>query len=324
VLHDGTTKSYKLNGLSLFFIVVAVVGACQAAGLFGLVRVHRLFWPLFVTANVFAVVHTTMLFIAGRRRVQARTGTPRGAPQDWWFGPELNPELWGVDLKLFAYVPSLTGLWLVNVSFAAAQWHDIGHLTTRMVLYQSFFTIYVLNYFLFEYGMLQTWDVMAENFGWMLVWGDYVLVPFFYSLAGWYVLRNTAPIPGWETAALVILFALGFWLFRGSNEQKRRFKEDPQVQIWGKTASAIDGKLLISGFWGIGRKLNYTGEFLIYLSWTVCAGVGSFVPYLVPLWLAGLFIHRAWRDEQRCSLKYGASWEEYRHYARFRMIPFVY
>src|SRR6476659_11367906 len=98
-----------------------------------------------------------------------------------------------MDLKMVASVPSLLGLWVLNVSFAAAQYHELGHLTTRMWLYQSFFTVYIFNYFQFEYGMLHTWDVIAENFGWMLVWGDYAVVPFFYSIGGWYVLRNPAP-----------------------------------------------------------------------------------------------------------------------------------
>ncbi len=324
VLPDGTRKIYKLNGLRLFAIVIAIVDAGQATGLFPLAAVHRLFWPLLVVANVFAVAHVTVLFVAGRRRNRARGADERGVLHDWWFGPELNPEFWGVDLKVFGYVPSLAGLWVLNASFAAAQWEQSGHLTTRMVLYQSFFTIYILNSFHFEYGLLQMWDVIAENFGWMLVWGDYVLVPFFYSLAGWFVLRNTAPMPGYQVAALISLFAVGLWLFRGANQQKHRFKQNPQVRIWGKPASAIDGKLLVSGFWGIGRKLNYTGELLIYLSWTLCAGFRSPTPYLLPLWLAGLFTHRAWRDEQRCRAKYGPAWAQYCRTARFRMIPFLY
>jgi delta14-sterol reductase len=323
-LPDGTRKSYKLNGLTLFVIVVAVAGIGQATGFFPLAAVHRLFWPLLVAANLFAAAHMTALFVAGRRRNRARAVNDPGALRDWWFGPELNPEFWGIDLKMFGYVPSLAGVWVLNASFASAQWAELGHLTTRMVLYQSFFTIYILNAFSTEYGLLSMWDVIAENFGWMLVWGDYVLVPFFYCLVGWFVLRDTAPMAGPEAVALACMFALGLSLFRGANEQKRRFKDNPQIRIWGKAASTIDGKLLISGFWGIGRKLNYTGELLIYLSWTLCAGFASPIPYVLPLWLASLQVHRAWRDEQRCRAKYGLAWDEYRRKARFRMIPFIY
>lgn len=324
VLADGTSKIYSLNGIYLFLIVAGVVGAAQVTGVFSLATVNRLFWPLFVVANLFAVAHTAQLFVSGRRRRRERGAELADPLRDFWFGPELNPELWGVDLKMFAYVPSLLALWALSLAFGAVQWEELGNLTIRMVLYQTFVTIYIANYFHFEYGMLHTWDVIAENFGWMLVWGDYVLVPFFYSICGWYLLRNTDPVNAYEVVGLIVLFAVGMTLFRGANQQKHRFKEDPQARIWGKRAETLDGKLLVSGFWGIGRKLNYTGEFLVYLSWALSTGFDSVVPYLLPLWLLGLFVHRAWRDEKRCHEKYGDLWLEYCRLARFRMIPYVY
>jgi delta14-sterol reductase len=315
-LRDGTRKSYKLNGLYLFAITAGALIAGQLTHHFNLANVNRLFWPLFVCANLFSFAHTGALWLFRKNR---------NAPlKDLWYGPDLNPELWGVDLKMFAYVPSLIGLWVLNASFAAAQWEQLGHVTTRMWLYQTFFTIYIFNYFQFEYGMLHTWDVIAENFGFMLVWGDYALVPFFYSICGWYLVRNEEPLPGAMAVALPILFACGFWLFRGSNEQKHRYKEDPTAPIWGKKPETVGGKLLVSGFWGIGRKLNYTGELMVYFSWTLTTGFVSFVPYILPFWLLCLFSHRAWRDEQRCRKKYAALWDEYCQRARFRMFPFVY
>jgi delta14-sterol reductase len=113
-------------------------------------------------------------------------------------------------------------------------------------------------------------------------------------------------------------------LFRGANQQKHRFKQDPRARIWGKPAETVGGKLLVSGFWGVGRKLNYTGELLMYYAWTLPCGFASIVPYLVPLWLTVFFPHRAWRDEQRCRAKYGAMWRDYCRRAKFKMIPFIY
>ncbi len=317
-LRDGTRKTYKLNGFLLLIVLAVGLAVVQFTKIGNLARVNELFWPLLVVGNVFAFVHTGWLYAVGRKH------SDKGVLHDFWFGPELNPDLWGVDLKMFAYMPSLMGLWVLNLSFAAMQYQELGHLTTRMALYETFFTIYIFNYFQFEYGMLHTWDVIAENFGFMLVWGDYVVVPFFYCICGWYMLRNTAPMPAYEVAALALLFACGFWLFRGSNEQKHQYKENPKAPIWGKTPETVGGRLLVSGFWGIGRKLNYTGELMVYFSWTICTGFDSVVPYLLPFWLVCLFTHRAWRDEQRCAAKYGELWREYCQRARFRMIPFVY
>ncbi|MGH8507344.1 MAG: DUF1295 domain-containing protein, partial [Gammaproteobacteria bacterium] len=176
----------------------------------------------------------------------------------------------------------------------------------------------------FEYGMLYTWDIVAERFGGMLIWGDYVLVPFFYSLPGWFLIHQLDPLPVPAALALTALFLFGFWLFRGANAQKHRFKADPRARIWGRPAETLGGRLLVSGFWGIGRHLNYSGEICVYSAFALTTGGGSFLPYLLPAWLSALLIHRASRDERRCCAKYGALWTEYTRKARFRMVPFVY
>ena len=240
-----------------------------------------------------------------------------------WTGT--NPTLLGVDLKMFSYRPSLIGLALLNISFAVAQYETYGQLTLGMALYQAFTFAYVFNYFQFEQGMIHTWDIISERFGCMLVWGDYALVPFFYCLAGWWLVDASGPaLPPLAAAGIVLLFVFGFWLFRGANEQKHRFKQDPDIRIWGKPAEALDGRLLVSGFWGIGRHLNYTGEICIYLSFALTTGFASWAPFLLPAWLAGLLVQRSRRDERRCRAKYGELWSRYTQRARFVMVPYVY
>ena len=165
--------------------------------------------------------------------------------------------------------------------------------------------------------MIHTWDIISERFGWMLVWGDYVLVPFFYCLPGWWLVHAPDPLSPAAAMPIVLLFAFGFWLFRGANQQKHGFKRDPDIRIWGQPARTLDGRLLVSGFWGIGRHLNYTGEICIYLAFALTTGFVSWGPYLLPAWLAGLLWHRSIRDERRCRAKYGELWERYTQRARF-------
>jgi delta14-sterol reductase len=323
-LPDGTRIKYKLNGLLLYLLLAAVLAVGQGLHWFSLRVVIERFWSLLLVANVFAFGLTAVLYVKGRAGGAPLERGLLGVVKDAFMGTEVNPTFWGVDLKMFAYRPSLMGLGVLNWSLAAVQYEALGHLTLRMWLYQAFYFVYLTNYYQFEYGMLYTWDIIAEKFGWMLVWGDYVLVPFFYSICGWYLLNNLDPLPPVLAGGLPLLFVAGFWLFRGSNEQKHRYKENPKAIIWGKPAETVGGRLLVSGFWGIGRKLNYTGELMVYFSWTLTTGFDSIVPYLLPLWLACLFPHRAWRDEQRCRAKYGAIWDEYCRRAKFRMIPFLY
>lgn len=318
-------RTYTLNGMPIFVIVLLTAAIGQPLGLIRLAALVVLFPALLVVANALAFAASAALYFRGRHEARAVFGSGlRATLQAAFFGAERQPSLLGVDLKLFSYRPSLIGLVLLNLAFADAQLQEHGTLSVPMVLYQAFMLLYVLNYFQFEYGMIFTWDIVAERFGWMLVWGDYVLVPFFYSIPAWFLVDRLATPPTWAVAGLIALFLFGFVLFRGANEQKHRFKAGHDVRIWGRPAETLGGRLLISGFWGIGRHLNYTGEICIYLAFALTTGLQSWVPYLLPAWLIVLLAHRAWRDERHCQQKYGALWEQYVRRARFRMVPFVY
>lgn len=317
---DGR-RAYRLNGLALFALTGLVVGAAMALGLWSPAVIVRHFAALLVVANVFALVVSAVLYA---RAPGAPPGGLGATARAFFSGRAHDPAWAGVSLKVFSYRPSLIGLGLVNVGFAAAQYERHGVVAAPMAVYVALSLAYIANYFLFEHGMLFTWDLIEERFGWGLVWGDYVFVPFFYSLPGWYLLdRIATPSPA-AAAGVVALWALGFWLFRGANGQKHRFKLDPRTRIWGRPAEALGDRLLVSGFWGVARKLNYTGELLMYVAWTLPCGFASPVPYLPVFWLALFFPHRARRDERRCREKYGPLWDAYCARVPFRMIPFVY
>ena len=316
---EGESRTYKLNGLVLFLVTVIVGGIAQVSGWFSLSVLNTHFAALFVVANGLAFAVAGWLYFRG---AQARDGSPR-AGRAFLMGSELNPTWFGVDLKMFSYRPSLIGLALLNMSFAAVQYETYGRLTLAMAVYQGITFLYVFNYFQFEYGMVYTWDIVSERFGWGLVWGDYVLVPFFYCLPGWWLVHAAEPLSPIAAVAIGLLAVFGFWLFRGANQQKHRFKQDPNARIWGKPAQTLDGRLLVSGFWGIGRHLNYTGEICVYVAFTLTTGFVSWWPYLVPAWLAGLLWHRSRRDDRRCHAKYGELWERYRQRVRYSVLPFI-
>lgn len=323
-LADGARRSYRLNGLATFFAVLAVQFIGSWLGAWSLSWPVRRFPALFIVANLFAFGFSAYLYWKGRQsKPQTRPGVSC-MMKDYFFGVDRNPSWRQIDLKMFSYRPSLIGLCLVNVAFAALQWERHGQFSARMVLFQLFWFIYILNHFQFERGMLSTWDIIEERFGWMLVWGDYVFVPFAYSVAGWFLVDNFEPLPVPFIVGIVALYAFGFLLFRGANGQKHAFKQNPHTLIWGKPAKSLAGQLLLSGFWGIGRKLNYSGELCLYCAWTLVAGFGSWIPWLLPIWLLGLLLHRAARDDARCRAKYGALWETYCQRVNFRMFPGLY
>jgi delta14-sterol reductase len=314
---DGSERRYRLNGLAVFVAAALVAALTTAFGLWSPAILLARIGSLLIVANVFALVAGVILYVTGRP-----TGASRAT--DFVLGRHADPSWRGVDLKFFSYRPSLIALGLLNVAFAFTQWERHGVVTNAMWLYQLFTLGYVANYFHFEHGMLFTWDLIEERFGWGLVWGDYVLVPFFYSLPGWYLVDRVESLPGIVVVALVALYVTGFVFFRGANGQKHRFKVDPAAPIWGAPPKTIGGRLLVSGFWGIARKPNYTGEILMYWAWTLPCGFVSVIPYLPALWLTAFLPHRAHRDDRRCREKYGETWERYCREVPYRLIPFVY
>ena len=320
VLPDGTQKSYKLNGLNLLLAVIVMVAAASVAG-FSLAWVARNVLAALLVTNIFAVLVSLVLYFQGRRAGCRSGGAPAGFLRGLYLGVERNPSWLGVDLKFFSYRPSLIGLALFNVSFAVLQYERYGMVTPEMITYQVLYFGYIVNYFQFEYGMIFTWDIIEERFGGMLVWGDYVYVPFFYSLPGWYLVDRLQPLPTAALLGIIGLYLLGFWMFRGANEQKHTFRRDPTAKIWGHPPRVVGDRLLASGFWGIGRKLNYTGELMMYCAWTLLSGFTSWVPYLLPAALLVLFVHRALRRRARNRRVHGG---QYCRIARFRMFPFIY
>lgn len=323
VLADGSRLLYKCNGLIVTLFVVALLAAGTFLRVFDPAWIANHFSSLFLTANLFAVGLSAYLFVMGRL---ARSNH-RLAPSLWWdfvMGSELNPFVLGVNVKFFSYRPAMAGWLLVNLSFLCKQYQLVGYVTTRMALYQGMTAWYILDYFVNEPKMLSTWDIMAEKFGLMLVWGDYVFIVFAFSIQNFFLVDDRTPISPALVLVSLACFALGFVVFRGANSQKHCFKRDPSATIWGKPAVAVGGKLLVSGFWGLARHMNYTGDLLLALSFCLPCGFTSSLPYFYLIYLLLLTVHREQRDEERCSHKYKQLWDAYCRHVPYRMVPFIY
>jgi delta14-sterol reductase len=316
---DGTRFRYRINGMAVFIATNLIVATGTLVFDLSLSPLIRHFWALFVAANVYSFAIAFWLHQRGRA-TRPGPSTLRQA----LIGRELNPRVFGVDLKMWAYEPSLIGFGLLVAGFGYAQYERHGEITPQMGLWLVGWWIYLATHYWHQDFLLSIWDVIEERFGLMLLWGDLVLVPFFYSIGGWFLLDQHERMSRPALLAIAALYAVSLWMFRGANAQKWRFKQDPQAVIWGEKAEAIGGKLLISGWWGIGRHLNYTGEIGVYLALTLATGFHSFVPYLLPLWMLVLLAHRAARDDRRCRAKYAALWHAYCAHAHFRMFPFLY
>ncbi|EPS27799.1 hypothetical protein PDE_02743 [Penicillium oxalicum 114-2] len=293
------------------------------------------------------------------------TGNPL---YDFFIGRELNPRIRlpipfvseasrTLDIKVFMEMrPGLLGWTILNLSNVAHQYRTYGYVTDSIVLVTIFQAFYILDALYMEPAILTTMDVIMDGFGFMLSFGDVVWVPHIYSIQSRYLAVFPLEL-GWSGMALVLsATAVGYAIFRGANNQKNRFRtdpNDPRVKHIKFIETKSGSKLMISGWWGLARHINYLGDWI--MSWSYCLptgvagytliqsinpstgavqtqavqtpevrGWGMIFTYFYMLYFGVLLIHREMRDEEKCKKKYGADWDRYTSMVRSRIIPGIY
>lgn len=67
-------------------------------------------------------------------------------------------------------------------------------------------------------------------------------------------------------SGILLLKAAGYLTFRGSNSQKDLFRRDPdhpKVRSLQTLQTERGRRLLVSGWWGVARHINYFGDWLM-------------------------------------------------------------
>ena len=325
---DGATLRYRLNGPLVLAVSVALWAfACHQGWLaWDAFWLHR--WELVAGACAVGVVFSAWVVF----REPPVAG--RALPHQVWLGRAANPQWWGgrVDAKMFLYLVGAVVLELNVLSFAA---HHVATFPSDpspgVFLYVGLFSFFVVEYLVFEQVHLYTWDFVAEGVGFKLGWGCFVFYPYFYGVGLWTQATTANPhTPAPLLAGVALLFFTGWVLSRGANLQKYWFKRDPTKKAFGlltpEALTAPDGKrVLVSGFWGLSRHINYLGELLMATALALSLGVpAAWGPWLYPLYYVALLVPRQLDDDKRCAAKYGPLWDEYRRRVPRRIIPFVY
>ena len=251
---------------------------------------------------------------------------------DLFFGRKENLEFRGglVDAKMWLYLTGATILELNALSFTAHHCMQYGdQASAGIILSTALLTFFIIDYFIFEEVHLYTYDLFAERVGFKLGWGCMVFYPYFYSIFLWSTVDLPDPhTPSWLLFIYILVFFFGWVLSRGANLQKYFFKKDPRRRFLSIVPESIsDGNniLLVNGFWGISRHINYSGEILMASGIILCTGYPALIgPWLYPLYYVVLLFARQSDDDKRCTLKYGELWKEYKKKVPYRIIPFIF
>jgi hypothetical protein len=324
----GQPLRYRLNGLWVFVTLIALWAVACRDGLLAWDAFYVERWRALSGAVVLGLVFSVAM---------ARGSNARGVGarlRELYLGRRPNPQWWRgrVDAKMLLYLVGAVGLELNLLSCAAHQWLlTNGHPPVGVVAYVALFSFFLVDYLFFEEVHLYTYDFVAESVGFKLGWGCIAFYPFFYAVGLEGLAGQPFPSPSvtWEVCAVGLFFG-GWFLSRGANLQKYWFKKEPTRHAFGLLApEALTGpdgrRVLVSGFWGLSRHVNYLGELLMATGLALSLGpIASIWPWLYPLYYVALLVPRQLDDDKRCAAKYGALWEQYRARVPRRIIPFVY
>ncbi|OLY80485.1 Delta(14)-sterol reductase [Smittium mucronatum] len=330
-LRNGDVLTYPTNGLlSAILTILVVIADVYLNGIGKMVWVADNF-KHFVVTTLFASVLLSLYvyFMSFRKSSKTLLLSTSGNSGIFWYdffmGRELNPRLFNLDIKYFCELrPGLIGWILVNLAFVAKQYQNFGEVSVSMLLVTASQIVYVLDSLVFEKALLTTMDITTEGFGFMLAMGDLCWVPSVYTLQARYLSYNNVQLSTFFSIFVGILSVVGYLVFRFSNLQKNNFRNSNNAGNEKFLETKAGSKLLISGWWGLARHINYTGDWLLGLSQCLATGFGNPLTYFFSMYFLILLLHRNYRDEIKCHNKYGKDWDRYCSIVKYRFIPYIY
>lgn len=380
-LNCGGRHTYKFNAFNS--AVITLAGLAFGTLLYGSSWiVWTYIWDnlvQIVTANML-VATSTAVFVYLRsfsvphpgqpnpeHRELAKGGHTGHMLYDFFIGRELNPRFtfprWMpvaggqvLDIKVFNEMrPGLLGWIVLDLAFIAKQYRMHGFVSDSILLITAFQTLYVIDALYMEYAITSTMDITADGFGYMLSFGDLVWLPFVYSLQARYLAIYPLQLGWLGVGGVLAVQAAGYYLFRAANNEKNRFRQDPndpRVKHLEYIETASGSKLLTSGWWGTARHINYLGDWIMSFSYCLPTGVAGYVvhhytnpvtgtvhteveqgeargwgmifTYFYIVYFGVLLVHREMRDEEKCRRKYGKDWDRYCDKVRWRIVPGIY
>lgn len=296
-LSSGGKLKYRLNSFNsaVFIVVILAAGtAVEGANFVVWTFISENYLPLLTTNILISYALATYVYVSSfsvrfpnsDKRELAKGGQSGNIIYDWFIGRELNPRitlpLFGtVDIKSWMELrPGMLGWIILDLAFVAQQYRTYGYVTDSIVLTTFAQALYVFDALYMEPAILTTIDIIADGFGFMLAFGDLAWLPFTYSIQARYLAVYPLELGIWGCAGVFAVQGLGYYIFRACNNEKNRFRtnpKDPKIAHLKYIETASGSKLLVSGWWGTARHINYLGDWLMSWAYVLPTGIAGYV-----------------------------------------------
>ena len=333
----GNLPEYKDNGLASYIITFVMFFICTIGfDLFSPSIVYDHFGDILGALNFTALAFCVFLYFKGRYFPSSTDNSHTGNfIFDYYWGTELYPRIFGWDVKQFTNCRfGMTGWAVAVTSFAFAQKNIYGTADWSIIISAALLVIYLFKFFIWESGYMRSMDIIVDRAGFYICWGCLVWVPAVYTSPVMFMVKHPVGLPFWAAAVIFSFGVAAIFMNYWADKQRQDVRsKNGDTKIWGKapvlihaaytteTGEQKQNLLLASGFWGISSHFHYLPELAAALLWSCATGFGYLMPFFYFLFLCVLLTHRAFRDEAKCSKKYGKYWVEYRKLVPYKIIP---
>lgn len=341
VTTHGNIPTYKDNGFSCYLLSVVTFGVLTYAlkfnGLTPTILYDR-FNEMLLMMNAFGMSFSLLLYFKGRWCPSTTdSGTSGNFFFDYYWGTELYPRIFGIDVKVLINCRYGMTIWPLLVLLFTVKSFELHGFVDSVFVSATLQMVYITKFFWWESGYMQTIDIIVDRAGFYTTWGCLVFIPSLYTYVSMFLIKHPVHLgPSLSCVILAVGLASICYNYIIDLQRTNVRETNGNCQIWGKKAETIRAEyqlatgerktnlLLVSGWWGVSRHFNYFLELILAFAWTVPAMFEHLAPYAYFIFLVILLVHRSFRDEAKCSLKYGKYWTQYCKRVPYRIIPYIF
>jgi len=327
VLADGKARQHCLNGLFQFAMSMATIGGLVFYGKLPFKYLTVNYLSLITAAAIYSFIVSIVVYFASRNASPKEPSN--GFFSDFMKGRAASPRIGNFDIKMYAFKTGAVSWAAYNVCLLVREMSNGKDLTKTnpgFLLLVAFQIWYALDLLVFEESLLYTATLSKDKMGHFAFDMMFGITPFYGTLQTRYLVSHPVALPWYCFVIPIMLHVVGFYIYRTSLMQKFLFRKDfkKASELGVKSIPTKCGRnLLVDGFWGSLRHPNYTGDFMMNVSWGIICGVTHLLPWVAPIALFALLIQMATADDKGCAEKYGASWDEYRERVKYKFIPYI-
>ncbi|CAN0152501.1 unnamed protein product, partial [Hapterophycus canaliculatus] len=170
---SGHIPVYKANGMFSYIVTLATLCILVATDRLDPTNVYDKLGEIFAGLSFFSLFFVLGLTLKGLFFPSTDDSGSNGSfLQDYWWGTELYPRVFGADVKMFTNCRFGMMYWAVGaVIYAFAQQEMYGSLSSSMAVSVILQLTYITKFFHWEMGYMNSMDIQHDRAGFYLCWG---------------------------------------------------------------------------------------------------------------------------------------------------------